>query len=144
MAAAGMVNIGQLTRERHSDDGVVRIGFTSHRGSVVAPDFWGGPVRRTRVPEARAGSVEDVPHQAVPDGDSLFLFDDASWASQVRNPRAIGVVYHPHTERTGNYVPTILDRKYDLFIHCDHTDALRPLHGTKHAEGEMETYSYAE
>ena len=36
MAAAGMVNIGQLARERHGRDDVVLVGFGTHRGSVIA------------------------------------------------------------------------------------------------------------
>jgi erythromycin esterase-like protein len=144
MAAAGMVNIGQLVRERHAADGVVLIGFGTNRGSVIASDFWGGPVRRMQVPQARAGSVEDLLHQAVPDADSLFVFSDSSWASYVRGHRAIGVVYHPRTERSGNYVPTILDRRYDAFVHCDHSAALHPLHQFEHAQGELETYPSAE
>ncbi|RSM86271.1 protein-L-isoaspartate O-methyltransferase [Kibdelosporangium aridum] len=137
MAAAGMVNIGQLVRERHALDGVMLIGFGSHRGSVIASDFWGGPMCRMPVPDARSGSVEDLLHEAVPDSDSLFVFPDSSWASQVRGHRAIGVVYHPNTERAGNYVPTVLDQRYDAFVHCDHTEALNPLHQFEHAQGEL-------
>ena len=36
MAAAGMVNLGQLARERHGRDQVVLVGFGTHRGSVIA------------------------------------------------------------------------------------------------------------
>jgi hypothetical protein len=36
MARAGMLNIGQLVREQHRDDGVVLAGFGSHHGSVIA------------------------------------------------------------------------------------------------------------
>ncbi len=120
------------------------IGFGSHRGSVIASDFWGGPVRRMPVPGARSDSVEDLLHEAVPDDDSLFVFPDSSWASQVRGHRAIGVVYHPSTERTSNYVPTILGKRYDAFVHCDHTDALNPLHQFEHAQSELQTYPSAE
>lgn len=152
MAAAGMVNIGQLTRERHGEENVVAVGFSSHRGSVIASDAWGGEVRRLPVPAAKPGSVEDLLHEAVPDGDSLFVFQDdstTSWASQVRDHRAIGVVYRPERERRGNYVPTILDRRYDALIHCDHSAALRPLHPwplrpVEHVGTELETYPFAE
>ncbi len=37
MAASGMVNIGQLARERYGDDQVVLVGFASHRGRVNPP-----------------------------------------------------------------------------------------------------------
>lgn len=144
MAAAGMVNLGQLVRERHTADDVVLIGFGTHRGRVIASDFWGGPVRRLPVPEARDGSVEDLLHQAVPDDDAVFVVPGDSWAGQVRGHRAIGVVYRPLNERAGNYVPTILGRRYDVFIHCDHTDAVHPLHRLEPVDGELETYPFAD
>ena len=34
-----------------------------------------------------------------------------------RGHRAIGVVYHPDLEHLGNYVPTVLSRRYDAFIY---------------------------
>jgi erythromycin esterase-like protein len=42
-----------------------------------------------------------------------------------KGQRAIGVVYNPEYERYGNYVPTILTRRYDAFLHIDKTHALR-------------------
>lgn len=130
MAAAGLVNLGQLVRERYGRDDVCIVGFGGHRGTVIASDFWGGPVRNMAVPPARAGSVEDLIHAAVPHEDSLFLFsgDRQTWSSDVLGHRAIGVVYRSGVERHGNYVPTILDRRYDAFVHCDRTSALAPLH----------------
>jgi erythromycin esterase len=38
------------------------------------------------------------------------------------------VVYDPTRERYGNYVPTVLPRRYDAFLYLDETRALRPLH----------------
>lgn len=145
MAAAGLVNIGQLVRESHGQDGVVAVGFGSHRGSVIASDAWGGAVRRMAVPEAKPGSVESLLHEAVPDRDSLFLLGDtgpAHWGSEVKDHRAIGVIYRSRGERAGNYVPTVLARRYDAFIHCDHSTALNPLHHFEPAEGEVETYPH--
>ena len=57
MARAGMVNVGQLARERWDDNGVVLVGFGSHRGSVIAGDEWGAPMRRMPVPPARGGEL---------------------------------------------------------------------------------------
>jgi erythromycin esterase len=42
--------------------------------------------------------------------------------------RAIGVVYNPNYERYGNYVPTILNLRYDVLLFIDKTNALSPLH----------------
>jgi erythromycin esterase-like protein len=124
MATAGMVNLGQLTRERHAADGVVAVGFGTHHGSVVAADHWGGSVRRTTVERARPDSLEGVLHDAAPGEDSLYVFeDDAGWAHELRGHRAIGVVH-----RGGGYVPTVPAARYDAFVHCDETTAITPLH----------------
>jgi len=65
--------------------------------------------------------------------DGLFLFDgtDDGGISGFDVPiahRAIGVVYDPWSEHYGNYVPTIVPRRYDAFIFIDETRALSPLH----------------
>ena len=52
MRAAGMVNIGQLVRQRHGHEGVVLVGFGGPGGDVIAADYWGGPIRRLPVPPA--------------------------------------------------------------------------------------------
>lgn len=142
MAAAGMVNIGQLARERHGRDDVVLVGFGTHRGSVIACDHWGGPVQRMPVPHAWAGSLEALLHEATDGADDAFLLRPSrgGWAQQVRDHRAIGVVYHPETERRGNYVPTVVNRRYDAFLFCDHTSALHPLHPVERLDTELEAY----
>jgi erythromycin esterase len=45
-----------------------------------------------------------------------------------RGHRAIGVVCDPAYEAFGNYVPTILPRRYDAYLFIDETEALHPLH----------------
>ena len=134
MANAGMVNVGQLVRQAHGDDGVVLVGFGSHRGTVIAGEEWGAPMQRMRVPEARAGSWEDYMHEAVGDrASALLVFEDADDGGipELDEPlahRAIGVVYDPSHERWGNYVPTLIPRRYDAFMFIDETHALSPLH----------------
>lgn len=130
MADAGMVNLGQLVRERHADEGVVLVGFGGFEGSVIAGDAWGAPMERMPVPPARPGSLEASLQEAGV-GRSLFVFPAAGkpdWLRDTRDHRAIGVVYHPHLERYGNYVPTVLGQRYDAFCFFDDTSALRPLH----------------
>jgi erythromycin esterase len=129
MARAGMFNIGQLVREQHLNDGVVLVGFGSYYGSVIAGKSWGAPMERMTVPEARIGSWEDILHQAG--GNQLLLFNQANLSAEiqkVRGHRAIGVVYQPEFESRGNYVPTVLPKRYDAFIYVDETEALHPLH----------------
>jgi erythromycin esterase-like protein len=150
MANGGMVNVGQLVRQAHGDDGVVLVGFGSHRGTVIAGEEWGAPMQRMHVPEARRGSWEDLMHAAVAHADewhdaALLVFDDANdgGISELDEPiahRAIGVVYDPHSEHWGNYVPTIVPRRYDAFVFVDETHALSPLHMPVNVEEVPETF----
>jgi erythromycin esterase len=137
MAAHGMVNVGELVREAHGEsandrEGVVLVGFGTHRGTVIAGAEWGEPMERMRMPVARDGSLEDLLHRGVR-GDGLFIFDGSRNGGIVGfdaplDHRAIGVVYDPSAERFGNYVPTIVPRRYDAFIFIDESRAVDPLH----------------
>ena len=55
MASEGMVNVVQLLREQHLNDGVVATGFGSYKGSVVADREWADSIRKIKVPEAVEG-----------------------------------------------------------------------------------------
>jgi erythromycin esterase-like protein len=145
MTRAGMVNVGQLVRQTHEREGVLLVGFGTHRGTVIAADEWGAPMERMRVPPARPGSVEEAMYEAAI-GDALLIFDgrDDAGIAGLHEPighRAIGVVYDPRAERWGNYVPTIMARRYDAFLYIDETRAVDPLHLPVHVDGEPpETY----
>jgi len=139
MATAGMVNVGQLVRERCWEDGVVLVGFGSHRGTVIAGDEWSAPMQRMTVPPAEPGSYEDLLHRAAAT-DKLLLFEPPPERDPLLAPRghrAIGMVYHPGLERFGNYVPTVLPLRYDAFLYFDETHALHPLHFPVQEEGEV-------
>ncbi|WP_026533027.1 erythromycin esterase family protein [Arthrobacter sp. H41] len=130
MAAGGLLNVGQLVREEHSEDGVVLVGFGTYEGHVLAADRWGGDIEAMAVPAAREGSTERLLHDALGDQESaLFVFNggETGWAGRSHGHRAIGVVYHPDAERRGNYVPTVLNRRYDAFLWIDRSAALEPL-----------------
>lgn len=145
MARAGMVNVGQLARATHGEgprdrEGVVLVGFGSHRGTVIASEEWGAPIRRLHVPEGRDGSWEDVMHRAC-GRDALLVFEDADdggipGLDEPLDHRAIGVVYRPERERWGNYVPTIIPRRYDAFLHIERSRGLHPLHVPVEFDGE--------
>jgi len=143
MADDGMFNVGQLVREQWGGAGVVLVGFGSHRGGVIAGPEWGAPQERMAVPPGRPGSWEDVLHR-VGGGDRLLVFEEADRTGPMATPRghrAIGVVYHPEYEQFGNYVPTVLPRRYDAFLFIDETEALHPLHVRPREESEVpETY----
>ncbi len=141
MASVGMVNVGQLVRERHESEGVFLIGMASYEGSVIAADSWGGAERVMPVPRAVAGSHEDVLHTAL-GMDAVLDFGadrSSSWLSERRGHRAIGVVYRPQREH-GNYVETRMGLRYDALVWLERGDALRPLHHEAHPlEPEYET-----
>ncbi|MDP9443684.1 MAG: erythromycin esterase family protein [Actinomycetota bacterium] len=144
MADAGMVNLGQLVRARHGEDQSVLVGFGTHQGTVVAATGWGEATRLMPVPPARAGSAEALLHDRVRWPAALFVVpaDRPRWLAEPRDHRAIGVVYHPAAERWGNYVPTVLGRRYDAFCWFDETHGLAPLHGVHPTGGEQETWPY--
>lgn len=148
MASLGEVNLGQLVRESHAREGVVLVGFSTHRGSVIAGGAWGSAMRRMSVPAGRPGSYEDALHRVGAD-DKLLLFPAQGGAAEgsagarlpevllePRGHRAIGVVYRAHVEQYGNYVPTVLPRRYDAMLYVDESAAVAPLHMPEHGAGE--------
>jgi erythromycin esterase-like protein len=147
MAAHGLVTVGQLVRDRHSPDGVALVGCGGRRGSVIAAGAWGAPMRRMPVPPAPAGAHEDLLHAASA-SRSLLVFPerrDSPWLAARRGHRAIGAVYDPRREPHGNWVPTVMGRRYDAFCSFDDTEALHPLHyEAAQPHGERETYPWTE
>lgn len=140
MAAAGMVNVGQLARQRYGDADVALVGFGGHHGSVIAADRWGDPPRRFDVPPPPSGTHEDLLARAAP-SPALLVFPqrrDTAWLSGVRGHRAIGVVYRPEHDRRGNWIPTRMGGRYDAFCSFGRTDGLRPLE-VEPAGAELET-----
>jgi erythromycin esterase len=129
MAETGTTNLGQLVRERHDSDGAVLVGFGGYRGGVIAAPFWGAPMRRMPVPVASRHTHEHLLNEAA-GRDSLLVFPDdrdTAWLTARRGHRAIGVVYRPRSEWHGNWVPTVMGRRYDAFCFLAATSALHPL-----------------
>ncbi|GMK37307.1 hypothetical protein PCCS19_03600 [Paenibacillus sp. CCS19] len=127
MAEDGMVNVGQLLREKYGDK-VFAIGYGTYAGTVIAGRSWGMELEVMPVPRAMAKSWEELLHR-VSSADKLLLFrgTEPSILDEVTvGHRAIGVVYHPERER-GNYVPSVMTQRYDAFIYFDETNALSPL-----------------
>ncbi len=141
----GELNVGQLVRERFSDE-AVSIGFTTHHGSVTAASDWGAPAERKNVRPALPGSYEEVFHQT---GLPRFWIDlrgagQIGVLQQRRIERAIGVIYRPETERLSHYFHARLPEQFDAIIHIDETRAVEPLERTSAwDEGELpETYPF--
>ena len=144
MAGAGMVNVGQLLRERHGTDDVVLVGFGGYQGGVIAGKEWGEQMERMQVPAARAGSLESLLHGLVGE-DALIVVprgERPEWLDRRLDHRAIGVVYRPERERWGNYVPTVLGERYDAFLHLEDTSPLQPLH-LERADEHVPAFAHA-
>jgi erythromycin esterase-like protein len=143
--ADGMVNVGQLTRERHPGESIA-VGFGTYQGTVTASSAWGERPRYMPVPPAVPESFDSVFHAV---GRERFLLltkplrdhERADGLNEWRGQRAIGVVYHPEYER-GNYVPTRLADRYDAHIHVDRTMAVRPLANEPTWQGPLSLQTY--
>lgn len=156
MKEGGMINIGQLVREKKGIQNTVLIGFSMYSGTVIAAREWGAKMEKMNVPSAREGSwdsllhfIDDDENDKNDDGkgkDKLIIFSHKDSMDKIvlkskyndnnsdkenyenKGQRAIGVVYNPNYERYGNYVPTILNLRYDVLLFIDKTNALSPLH----------------
>ena len=144
MKRSGMVNVGQLVREQRGEADVVIVGFGSYEGTVIAAERWGATKEVLQVPRAKRGSIEEILHLESSQ-NRLLLFDPTNKKERFGKTlphRAIGVVYHPEQEHRGNYVPTVLNSRYDAFIYLDKTQALHPLQVTSDPHKVPETYPF--
>lgn len=127
------VNLGGLAKERYGEDHVSLIGLGTFSGSVMASHAWEGPSEVLPLPEARPQSLEFLMHnlsrEKLPKNFYLLLNEAKknSVLLEFKGHRAIGVVYHPESDRKGHYVPTSLPRRYDGFIFIDETHPLTPI-----------------
>src|SRR5919198_1381098 len=69
MADDGMVNLGQLARDRHGETEV----------AVVGGDEWDAPWAEVTLPPGREGSWEEALHRAGP-ADKLLIFQQPAGA----------------------------------------------------------------
>lgn len=143
MTKAGMVNTGELAREKYGNENVYLAGFGSYQGKVMAGEEWGAPMQEMDVPPARQGSVEQYLH-AKYNGDCYLLFNeenDEVYKNRLPH-RAIGVVYNPANEKYGNYVPSYMRERYDAFIFIDGSNALHAMHVKPDGHKMPETYPF--
>ncbi|WP_235336412.1 erythromycin esterase family protein [Pontibacter korlensis] len=129
MASQGEVNVGQLVRKEYGEENVFIVGFGSYSGTVIAAGGWGAPIKSIQMPPATEGSWEQILHQLSPT-NKIILSKDLQDQKHLKRPighRAIGVVYNPELEHLGNYVPSIIPKRYDAFLYIDKTNALHPI-----------------
>jgi erythromycin esterase-like protein len=128
MMDEGLVNVGQILREKYGMDNVYAVGFGTNRGTVVAAKRWGDIMEEMQVPVAVSGSWEDLMFKAGPfDKYLLFNSENSPIFKQVVGHRAIGVVFNPEYEHLGNYVPSSMSDRYNAFFFVAETKALSPL-----------------
>ena len=126
------------------------IGFTTYSGEVIAAKEWDGKTEIMSVPMAQSGSFEDLLHEGATYAESKQYyinskdFKDEKLFQDYIGHRAIGVVYHPQFERRGNYVPSMVTKRYDAVVFFDATHALNPLPVKFDYEKIPETYPFGD
>jgi erythromycin esterase-like protein len=146
MKKSGLINVGQLAREQLGERDTVLVGFGSYSGTVIAGRRWEAPMQIMQVPDAREESIEDVLHREAAE-NKLLIFNrnnEKERFNKTMRHRAIGVVYNPEYEKHSNYVPTILNSRYDAFMYIDKTRALHPIymHPDEHQAPETYPFNY--
>jgi len=128
MSNSGLINIGQLLRERYDKEKVFIVGFGTFKGTVIAGLSWDGPAQVLRVPPAKDFSLESF--LASKNNKDFFIFLDSAWDKTVLaeklGHRAKGVVYNPVND-SRQYVETVTKDRYDAFIFLHETSALSPI-----------------
>jgi erythromycin esterase-like protein len=146
MGRRGELNLGQLVREG-ARASTIAVGLSTYAGSVTAASDWDEPAQRKRVRPGLTGSHEALLHACAHERFWLDLRDVAlaGALADERLERAIGVIYRPETERWSHYFGAQLPRQFDIYVHLDTTEALRPLEtGAAWTAGEPpETYPSA-
>jgi erythromycin esterase len=126
MHVQGQRNIGQLLRQDKQEEQVFIVGFSTHRGEVMAGREQGATREVFELPAAREGSVGALLQAHAPE-QALLLFGDEFRQRKHALPleqRAVGITFDPGRQA---YVPTLLPWRYDALIHIDETSALTPL-----------------
>ncbi|MFP4064985.1 MAG: erythromycin esterase family protein [Bacteroidales bacterium] len=144
MSRSGMVNVGQLVREKWGRSNSVLVGFGSYEGSVIAGRGWGSSMEEMEVPPAREDSWEAILHQSDPKNKLIITSElrKESMMTQHLNHRAIGVVYDPELEYRRNYVPSLMTERYDAFLFLDKSQGLHPVKGKADVSKTPETYPW--
>ncbi len=143
MANDGLFNLGELGRKKYGKENVFLVGFGSYMGTVLAGNNWGADVELMDLPMGRPGSWEEMCHLA---GKQFFIFSDDLRRHpelQGRVPhRAVGVVYHPLLERYGNYVPSVIPKRYDAFVFFNKSRELSALEVKGRVDEVPDTYPF--
>ncbi len=121
------INLGQLMRERHGQDDVVLIGFSTHVGTVTAASNWDEPAETFMLRPSLERSWERALHEVGLRRFCLITDDARGALDHERLHRAVGVVYRPQSELESHYYSSRLGQQYDVVLHYDETRSLQPL-----------------
>lgn len=147
MSVRGEHNVGELCRGLFGESAYI-VGFGTDHGTVAAAASWDEPMERMRVEPARAGSYERLLHESAVPAFLLHLRNPSRRAvrDELTPPlleRAIGVVYHPRTERESHYFYASLPRQFDEYIWFDETRAVHPLGTASRSSADLpDTYPF--
>lgn len=127
---SGEHSLGELARSRYGDDAVFLIGLGAGRGQLLAARRWEGRRETMSLPEPREDSLESA-LLASGSGRRWLMLEPRVPATGPLHRwlphRAVGVVFDPDHEARENYVPTLIDRRYDAFVFFPETRPLTPL-----------------
>lgn len=91
MTSEGLVNVGQLTREKYGRENIYAVGFGTYQGTVIAATEWGVPHDIMPVPNGAEGSWEEAMHHANASNQYLmFTEQNRDLFRDVIGHRAIG------------------------------------------------------
>jgi erythromycin esterase-like protein len=147
MGIAGELNLGQMVRDKYSDDTIL-VGFTTYTGTVTAASRWGGLSESKIVRPALPESYENLFHSTGLPSFFLNLKQENDVVRELEKPRlerAIGVIYQPLTERRSHYFYARFPNQFDAVIHIDDTKGVQPLDRMEHEDNiePPETYPSA-
>jgi len=144
MRLEGLHNLGEYARKAYGNENVFLIGFGSYEGNVLASVRWGENPQQMKMPPARENSWEYMLAQSDIQNGYLLLrdFKNSGLFNDQIDHRAIGVVYLPQQEKSGNYVPSIMPSRYDAFVFFKLTKALQAIHIPPAGHQMPETYPF--
>ncbi len=123
----GSITMGYLAKKMQKQVPVFLLGFSTDDGEVLAANAWGENRQIMDLPNAQHDSFENVLSKF--DADKFyFVFNQKNKGypaqSLITKHRAIGVVYNPKDE-SKNYMPVVIDYRYDGLVFIKNTSALR-------------------
>lgn len=144
MSIRGEFNVGHLCRRDYGEAAYL-VGFGTHTGTVAAASNWGAPMEVKTVRPSLENSYERLCHDA---GLDAFLLPLRHADANLKKPlgerrleRAIGVIYHPETERASHYFTACLPDQFDEYIWFDESRAVDAL-GPESGAGMPETFPF--